>query len=89
MDKTLEIVMVAVALVVAVVIVTGILQGQSQNFGGFAENQTSGSSCSVEANRLSTYCPDPNTGNSCGDWSNPAANSACSASCDFGPGDIC
>lgn len=53
MDKTLEIVMVAVALVVAVVIVTGILQGRANTFGGFADNQTSSSSCNLEASSLS------------------------------------
>lgn len=52
MDKTLEIVMVAVALVVAVVIVTGILQGRANTFGGFADNQTSSSGCSIAADRL-------------------------------------
>lgn len=88
MDKTLEIVMVAVALVVAVVIVTGILQSQGSNFGSFAENQTSGSSCSVEANQLSTYCPDSG-GGTCSDWSSAAARQACSPSCGLGPNDVC
>jgi hypothetical protein len=47
MDKTLEIIMVAVALVIAVVIVVGLLQGQASGFGSFASNQTSSSSCSI------------------------------------------
>lgn len=47
MDKTLEIIMVAVALVVAVVIVTALLQGQASSFGGFAQNQTDSSGCTI------------------------------------------
>lgn len=52
MDKTLEIVMVAVALVVAVVIVTGILQGSAEGFGNFADQQTNSSSCGVATSQF-------------------------------------
>lgn len=52
MDKTLEIVMVAVALVVAVVIVTGILQGSADGFGNFADSQTNSSSCGVATSQF-------------------------------------
>lgn len=54
MDKTLEIVMVAVALIIAVVVVTSMLQGQSSNFGDFADKQSSSSSCDLAATRIST-----------------------------------
>ncbi|NMJ92657.1 hypothetical protein GLT81_00160 [Nanohaloarchaea archaeon] len=54
MDKTLEIVMVAVALVVAVVIVVGLLQGQADSFGNFASNQTGSSSCGIKQSQLET-----------------------------------
>jgi hypothetical protein len=47
MDKTLEIVMVAVALIVAAVIVVGLLQGQVNMFGGFSDNQTESSGCGI------------------------------------------
>lgn len=47
MDKTLEIVMVAVALVVAAVIVVSLLQGRIDMFGGFSDNQTSDASCGI------------------------------------------
>jgi hypothetical protein len=47
LDKTLEIVMVAVALIIAAVIVVGLLQGQVNMFGGFSSNQTEGSGCGI------------------------------------------
>jgi hypothetical protein len=47
LDKTLEIVMVAVALIVAAVIVVGLLQGQVNMFGGFSDNQTESSGCGI------------------------------------------
>ena len=47
MDKTLEIVLVATTLVVAAVVVISMLQGQSDSFGGFANDQTSSASCSL------------------------------------------
>jgi hypothetical protein len=46
-DKTLEIVMVAVALIIAAVIVVGLLQGQVEMFGGFSSNQTESSGCGI------------------------------------------
>jgi hypothetical protein len=52
MDKTLEIVMVAVALVVAVVIVVGLLQSQADSFGSFASNQTGSSGCGIKQSQL-------------------------------------
>ncbi len=47
MDKTLEIILVAVVLVVAAVILVGLLQGQAGSFGKFADNQTSTASCGI------------------------------------------
>jgi hypothetical protein len=47
LDKTLEIVMVAVALIIAAVIVVGLLQGQVNMFGGFSSNQTESSGCGI------------------------------------------
>ena len=47
MDKTLEIVMVAVALVVAAVIVISLLQGRANALGGFADNQTNSAGCGI------------------------------------------
>jgi hypothetical protein len=52
-DKTLEIILVAVVLVVAAVILVGLLQGQAGGFGSFADNQTSSASCGVSQ---SQYC---------------------------------
>lgn len=47
MDKTLEIVMVAVALVVAAVIVISLLQGRADSLGGFADNKTTSAGCGI------------------------------------------
>lgn len=88
MDKTLEIVMVAVALVVSIVIVTGILQGQSNKFGEFSQTQTEGSSCSVTTSQLKSYCAG-NTGGASWDQT-PAQNLASSSSCSsLTPNDVC
>lgn len=86
MDKTLEIVMVVVALVISVVIVTGILQSQGNSFGDFASNQTESSNCGITINRLQSYCPD--SGSS---WSDQGAqNIASSSSCsNTAPSDVC
>jgi len=61
MDKTLEIIMVAVALVVAAVIVVSMLQGRTGNISDFADNQTSDSNCGLNAQRLASSidCSDP------------------------------
>lgn len=47
MDKTLEVILVAVVLVVAAVILVGLLQGQAGSFGTFADNQTNTASCGI------------------------------------------
>lgn len=47
MDKTLEIILVATTLVVAAVVVISLLQGQSDNFGDFADQQSNSSSCGL------------------------------------------
>lgn len=47
MDKTLEIIMVAMTLLVAAVVVISLLQGQSDTFGEESETQTTGASCSL------------------------------------------
>lgn len=47
MDKTLEIVLVATTLVVAAVVVISMLQGQSDSFGVFADDQTESASCGL------------------------------------------
>ncbi len=47
MDKTLEIILVATTLIVASVIVISLLQGQSDGFGGFADEQTESASCGI------------------------------------------
>lgn len=91
MDKTLEIVMVAVALVVAVVIVTGILQGRAGTFGTFADNQTSSSGCSIDTSKLSRYC-NGDSGGSCSGWDEGAAQNICqSSSCGqtLSPNNVC
>lgn len=54
MDKTLEIVMVAVALIIATVIVVGLLQGQVDMFGGFASDQTNSSGCGISKTQFCT-----------------------------------
>ena len=47
MDKALEVIMVAVILVVASVVIISMLQGQTGNFGGFADGQTNSSDCGL------------------------------------------
>ena len=47
MDKTLEIIMVAMTLIVAAVVVTSMLQSESQEFGDFSENRRDDSSCGI------------------------------------------
>jgi hypothetical protein len=46
--------MVAVILVVASVVVIAMLQGQTDNFGNYTDQQTQGSSCGLAAQRLAT-----------------------------------
>lgn len=52
MDKTLEIIMVAVALVVAAVIVTSFLQGRVGDMAQFSDTQTNSSSCGLAEQRI-------------------------------------
>ena len=47
MDKTLEIVLVATTLVVAAVVVISMLQGQSDSFGEYSDQQTESSQCGI------------------------------------------
>lgn len=47
MDKALEIIMVAVILILASVVIIGMLQGQTESFGGFADDQTNSSNCGL------------------------------------------
>lgn len=54
MDKALEVIMVAVILVVASVVVIAMLQGQTENFGNYTNEQTQGSSCGLAQQRLAT-----------------------------------
>jgi len=54
MDKALEVIMVAVILVVASVVIIAMLQGQTENFGNYTNQQTQGSSCGLAAQRLAT-----------------------------------
>lgn len=63
MDKALEVIMVAVILVVASVVIIAMLQGQTENFGNYTNQQTEGSSCGLAAQRLATNmeCPDGTT----------------------------
>lgn len=64
MDKTLEIVLVATTLVVAAVVVISMLQGQSDSFGGFANDQTDSASCGLgyQQWQQSIECNDDGTG---------------------------
>ena len=52
MDKTLEIIMVAVVLVVAAVIVTSFLQGRVGDMGDFSDRQTNNSGCGLAEQRI-------------------------------------
>lgn len=54
MDKALEVIMVAVILVVASVVIIAMLQGQTENFGNYTDQQTEGSSCGLAQQRLAT-----------------------------------
>ena len=47
MDKTLEIIMVAMTLIVAAVVVTSMLQSESQEFGDFSQDRRDDSSCGI------------------------------------------
>ena len=88
MDKTLEIVMVAVALVVSIVIVTGILQGQSSEFSDFSDSQTGSADCGVSRSQYcSAFDGDSSSGTRAGDIAD--SNSGCTWSSGYGTGDIC
>ncbi|MFB6241984.1 MAG: hypothetical protein ABEJ36_04230 [Candidatus Nanosalina sp.] len=63
MDKTLEVILVAVVLVVAAVIVVGLLQGRAGTFGTFADNQTSSANCGLAESQLSLDCPNIQSSN--------------------------
>jgi hypothetical protein len=52
MDKTLEVILVAVVLVVAAVIVVGLLQGRAAGLGGFADNKTTSASCGLASSNF-------------------------------------
>lgn len=54
MDKTLEVILVAVVLVVSAVIVVGLLQGRASGLGGFADNKTSSASCGLATSNFRT-----------------------------------
>ena len=45
MDKTLEIIMVAMTLIVAAVVVISMLQGQTRDYGEFSDQRTNSSDC--------------------------------------------
>gem|GEM_PF-1535253 len=64
MDKTLEIIMVAMTLIVAAVVVTSMLQSESQEFGDFSEDRRDDSSCGIAEVRYrnSLQCPDEGSG---------------------------
>jgi len=47
MDKALEVIMVAVILIIASVVIIAMLQGQTESFGGFADDQTNSSNCGL------------------------------------------
>jgi len=88
MDKTLEIVMVAVALILAVVVVTSMMQSQSEGFGEFADNQTSSASCGVAKSQYcSAFDGDSSSGTRAGEIADN--NDECGWSSGTGTGDIC
>lgn len=60
MDKTLEIIMVAMTLIVAAVVVTSMLQSESQEFGDFSSDRRDDSSCGIAEVRYrnALQCPD-------------------------------
>lgn len=82
MDKTLEIIMVAMTLIVAAVVVISLLQSQSGEFGDFSDGQTDSSECEFEELRyeraLTDSCTETSgaeeirTGSSC-DWASGAS----------------
>jgi hypothetical protein len=85
MDKTLEIVLVAVVLVVAAVIVVGLLQGQAGGFGSFADNQTDTASCGVAQSQFcgaysGSGAPSGRADDICSDNSGCAWAGSCSSS---------
>ena len=45
MDKTLEIIMVAMTLIVAAVVVISMLQGETREYGDFSDQRTNDSQC--------------------------------------------
>lgn len=82
--------MVAVALVVSVVIVIGILQSQSDSFGEFSDNQRNSASCSISHSRFcSAYSGSGSPSGSASDIKSDANSNDCdwadpSASAPFG-----
>ena len=48
MDKTLEIIMVAMTLIVAAVVVISMLQSESGEFGDFSDDRRNSTSCNFE-----------------------------------------
>ena len=47
MDKTLEVIMVASMLIIASVVIVSLLQGQTQDVGEFASDQTDSGNCGL------------------------------------------
>jgi hypothetical protein len=65
MDKALEIIMVAVILIIASVVIITLLQGQSGDYGEFANNRTDAGDCGLAELRFqrAISCEDSSSGN--------------------------
>ncbi|WP_414837889.1 hypothetical protein ACK3SF_00585 [Candidatus Nanosalina sp. VS9-1] len=86
MDKTLEIIMVAMTLVVAAVVVISMLQGESGDFGEFSDGQQESSQCGLEELKYeraldkescseTTAAENIRTGSSC-DWAGSSSQAS-------------
>lgn len=58
MDKTIEIVLVAVVAMIAALVVIFLLQGRADSFGGFLDDQQEGSQCEIWKAQYRNQCPD-------------------------------
>jgi len=82
MDKTIEIVIVAMAILITATIVLFLVQDKTESFGGFLDNQKSGAQCKIweskgECSSHMNECPEvcgtnsrPNPGSQCNSVSN-------------------
>ncbi|MFT4892303.1 MAG: hypothetical protein ACI8Z7_000070 [Candidatus Nanohaloarchaea archaeon] len=58
MDKTIEVIVVAMVALVTGIAMLYLATGQAEGFGGFADSQQQGAQCSYYEERISRSCPE-------------------------------